>query len=290
MIDFNGDATDDLTFDMAEGVFTPGETFVFNVDPDAPPAEYASATLKGDNESATIDLDGSASDATDDDIVFNFDEALTSGPSSDSYEDRSEIKFDIEGSAAWEEIPRDTIKKDGVYSFSADFLGGDNDSTKMDIVFDIGTRFDGTSWINDSMSSTQFAKSSSTTFQSSDGYGSGNLQEVDVSLDGVMTGIFSNGESTPLFRVGLAKFLNNQGLRSSGSNLFRETTDSGEAITNKPGDNGLGTISSNSLEMSNVDISEEFVKMISTQRGFQANSKTITTTDDMMSTVIQMKR
>jgi len=140
------------------------------------------------------------------------------------------------------------------------------------------------------MSSTQFAKSSSTTFQSSDGYGSGNLQEVDVSLDGVMTGIFSNGESTPLFRVGLAKFLNNQGLRSSGSNLFRETTDSGEAITNKPGDNGLGTISSNALEMSNVDISEAFVKMISTQRGFQANSKTITTTDDMMSTVIQMKR
>ncbi|MEA2060965.1 MAG: flagellar hook-basal body complex protein [Thermodesulfobacteriota bacterium] len=290
MIDFNGDATDDLTFDMAEGVFSPGETFVFNVDPDAPPAEYASATLKGDSESATIDLDGSASDATDDDIVFNFDEALTSGPSSDSYADRSEIKFDIEGSAAWEEIPKDTIKKDGVYSFSADFLGGDNDSTKMDIVFDIGTRFDGTSWINDSMSSTQFAKSSSTTFQTADGYSSGDLQEVDVSLDGVMTGIFSNGESTPLFRVGLAKFFNNQGLSNSGSNLFRETTDSGEAITNRPGDNGLGTISSNSLEMSNVDISEEFVKMISTQRGFQANSKTITTTDDMMSTVIQMKR
>jgi len=71
--------------------------------------------------------------------------------------------------------------------------------------------------------------------------------------------------------------------------LFRETRDSGSAITNKPGENGLGTIAPNSLEMSNVDISEEFVSLITNQRGFQANSKTITTVDEMMQTVLQMK-
>ncbi len=72
--------------------------------------------------------------------------------------------------------------------------------------------------------------------------------------------------------------------------MFRETRDSGNAITNKPGENGLGTLAPNSLEMSNVDISEEFVALITQQRGFQANSKTITTVDDMMNTVISMKR
>lgn len=84
--------------------------------------------------------------------------------------------------------------------------------------------------------------------------------------------------------------MNNNGLSSAGGNLFRKTRDSGEAITNRPGENGLGTLNPNSLEMSNVDISEEFVKMITTQRGFQANSKTITTVDDMLNTVIGMKR
>ena len=75
-----------------------------------------------------------------------------------------------------------------------------------------------------------------------------------------------------------------------GGNLFSETRDSGDAITNRPGENGLGTISPSSLELSNVDISEEFVDMITTQRGFQANSKTITTVDTMIDTAINMKR
>ncbi|MCK5348932.1 MAG: flagellar hook-basal body complex protein, partial [Desulfobacula sp.] len=122
------------------------------------------------------------------------------------------------------------------------------------------------------------------------GYAAGDLQGVDVASDGIMTGIYSNGQLIPLFRIGLAKFLNNYGLFNEGGNLFRETRASGGAITNKPGENGLGTIAPNSLEMSNVDIAEEFVAMIVNQRGFQANSKTVTTVDDMMQTVIQMKR
>jgi flagellar hook protein FlgE len=154
----------------------------------------------------------------------------------------------------------------------------------------IGTKYDGTNFVNDSLSTTQYSKSSSTIFQDADGYAAGDLQGVDVATDGILTGIYSNGQLIPLFRIGLAKFLNNFGLSNEGGNLFRETRESGGATTNKPGENGLGTLAPNSLEMSNVDISEEFVNMITQQRGFQANSKTVTTIDEMMNTVIQMKR
>ena len=140
------------------------------------------------------------------------------------------------------------------------------------------------------MSGTQFATASTTTFQTADGYGAGDLQGVDVDVDGVLTGVYSNGQLIPLFRVALAKFQNVQGLYKEGGNLFRETRESGSAITNRPGTNGLGSIAPNSLEQSNVDIATEFIKMITTQRGFQANSKIITVTDQMLADLINLKR
>jgi len=79
-------------------------------------------------------------------------------------------------------------------------------------------------------------------------------------------------------------------LYKQGGNLYKETRASGNAITNKPGTNGLGKLAPNSLEQSNVDISVEFVKMITTQRGFQANSKIITITDQMLGELINLKR
>lgn len=288
-ISFSGDASADMVIDMAVGVVD--DTFSFDVVPDSnPPAAYADATLKGDKDKVVIDLDGSGNDDDNDDIVFNFTDSLKFGPSADAVADRSEITFDIVGSTAWREQSVDEIEDTGYFSFNTDFLGGEFGSTEAAIALDIGTMYDGTNFVNDSLSSTQYARSSNTIYQDSDGYSAGDLEGVDVASDGIMTGIYSNGQLIPLFRVGLAKFLNNNGLSNSGGNLFSETRDSGSAITNKPGENGLGTLSPNSLEMSNVDISEEFVKMISTQRGFQANSKTITTVDAMMDTVIQMKR
>jgi len=262
----------------------------FDLDPNTPPAEYANATLKGDQTQAVIDLDGSGNEDDKDDIVFLFDEPLKYGPSTHPYNDLSAIDFDILGSTAWTEISKDEIKKIGYFEFTADFLGGEFGTTETDVKFNIGSKYDGINFVNDSLSTTQYSKSSSTVFQDADGYAAGDLQGVDVASDGILTGIYSNGQLIPLFRIGLAKFLNNFGLSNEGGNLFRETRDSGSAITNKPGENGLGTLAPNSLEMSNVDISSEFVAMITNQRGFQANSKTITTVDDMMSTVIQMKR
>ncbi|MCD4741849.1 MAG: flagellar hook-basal body complex protein [Desulfobacteraceae bacterium] len=289
-IDFDQDSSIDLTFDVGAGVPVANNTYIFDIDPNVPPYEYPYATLDGDETEAIIDLDGSGNDSDNRDIVFSFTRALRYGASTHPFDDRAVIAFDILGSTAWTEIDKEDIAQSGYFSFIGDFLGGEYGTTEQWIELDLGTVYDGTNFENQSMSTTQYSKASSTVFQNADGYSAGDLQGVDIASDGIMTGIYSNGELIPLFRVGLAKFLNNFGLSNEGGNLFRETRDSGTAITNKPGENGLGTLAPNSLEMSNVDISEEFVAMITTQRGFQANSKTITTTDDMMQTVIQMKR
>ena len=131
---------------------------------------------------------------------------------------------------------------------------------------------------------------SSTLFQSQDGYAAGILQSVSVSRDGILSGRYSNGEEIQLYAISLATFTNQWGLRRDGGNLFVETSASGPALTGFAGDQGKGTIDGNSLELSNVDMATEFVRMITTQRGFQANTKVITTTDSMLGEVIAMKR
>jgi len=175
----------------------------------------------------------------------------------------------------------------GYLHFAPTFITGN----PMSIALDFGSRWDGTSaWINNSLSTTQFARASTTTFQSASGYGAGDLQGVNVDVDGIITGTYSNGQLLALYRVALAKFTNEQGLYKEGGNLFKATRESGDAITNRPGTNGLGSIAPNSLEQSNVDMATEFVKMISTQRGFQANSKIITVVDSMLQELINLKR
>jgi len=285
-IDFDGDGTKDLKITglVAETNFT------FNVNPDTPPSDYENATLTGDYKSCYIDLDGSGSEDDRQDIVFTFEEELRSGTGTDPLADRSVITFDIEGSTSWRSVTSDEAKDTGYYQFTADFLGGEFGATETDISFNIGSQFNGNNWVNDSLSSTQYSKSSSTIYKDADGYASGDLTGIGVESDGLVTGTYSNGQDIALFKIALADFNNVNGLKSMGGNLYAKTTDSGAAITNKAGENGLGTLSSYSLEMSNVDISEEFVSMIELQTAYEANAKIISTVDEMMSTVIGMKR
>ena len=191
-----------------------------------------------------------------------------------------------DGAGTWTAQTASDLSNDGYFTVAPEFITG----VPMTIEFDAGSHNDGTTWANSALTTTQFSKASTTTYQAADGYGAGDLQNVDVDTDGVMTGVYSNGQLLYLNRVALAKFIDVQGLHKEGGNLYRETRESGEAITNHPGTNGLGSISPNSLEQSNVDIAAEFVKMITSQRGFQANSKIITTVDQMLSEVITMKR
>lgn len=126
--------------------------------------------------------------------------------------------------------------------------------------------------------------------QAQNGYGYGDLSSWDVDANGVLYGVYSNGITLPLWQLTLYDFTCTQGLRREGNNLFSQTRDSGEAKWGPAGVAGLGGITSYHLEQSNVDMSTEFVQMITTQRGFQSNSKLITTTDTMLETVINMKR
>lgn len=193
--------------------------------------------------------------------------------------------------ACWATMTETNDLTNGYFTFTADFLGGTGTTTtSMDVELNFGSAYSSGSWTNDSLSTTQYSSASTTTFQSANGYGAGDLQSLTVATDGAITGQYSNGQVIPLFRVALAKFQNNQALFKVGGNLYRETRLSGDPTTSKPGTNGLGSISPNSLEQSNVDIATEFVKMITTQRGFQANSKIITVTDQMLAELINLKR
>lgn len=125
---------------------------------------------------------------------------------------------------------------------------------------------------------------------SQNGYGYGDLTSWSVDSDGILSGVYSNGVTLPLYQIALYDFTNKQGLRREGGNLFSQTMASGDPSSAAAGSSGFGTINAQSLEGSNVDMSTEFVYMISTQRGFQSNSKMITTVDTMLDTVINMKR
>jgi flagellar hook protein FlgE len=137
---------------------------------------------------------------------------------------------------------------------------------------------------------TQFASASATTFVGQDGYESGQLTSIQIDKKGVVNGIFTNGQSRPLGQVGVARVAAPDQLERVGGNLFALTTSSGDAVMGAAGDGGRAFVSSGTLEQSNVDIADQFVRMIAAQRNFEANSKTISTADQLLSELIAMKR
>jgi flagellar hook protein FlgE len=137
---------------------------------------------------------------------------------------------------------------------------------------------------------TGFSADSEIRSQTQDGHPPGTLREISVDGEGVVWGSFSNGQSQALYQVGLAVFSNYNGLSSQGSNVFAETVESGVGLFGVASTGGRGNISPGSLELSNVDLAEEFVRMITIQRAYQANSKVITTSADVLQELVNMKR
>jgi len=136
---------------------------------------------------------------------------------------------------------------------------------------------------------TQFNSASAVISQEQDGFGAGDLTGVNIDPEGIVVASYSNGEQINISQLVLSKFVNPNGLSKAGSNLYAATTSSGPPRTGIPGPE-LGKIFTNSLEQSNVDMADEFVKMITIQRGFQANSKIITTVDELLGELINLKR
>jgi flagellar hook protein FlgE len=166
-----------------------------------------------------------------------------------------------------------------------DFVGA---ATGQTIDFDFGTSiteggtgFGGT---------TQLAGDSSVLMTRQDGFSGGTVQGIRVEADGTITGVFGNGQDRALGRVAVAAFGSNDGLARAGHNLWAETQASGEVLLGEAGTGGRGSIVSGALESSNVDLGSEFVDLISFQRGFSANSKIITTADEMYQELVNLKR
>ncbi len=139
------------------------------------------------------------------------------------------------------------------------------------------------------LNTTQYADQSDVFSQDQDGYGPGSLMKISIDETGTVTANYSNGERIKVSQIVLAKFANFNGLVKQGQNLFSATDAAGPPRVGIPGPE-LGNLFTNALEQSTVDLAAEFVKMITTQRGFQANSRVITTTDEMLGELINLKR
>ena len=149
----------------------------------------------------------------------------------------------------------------------------------------------GTTAINLFMSTmTGFAQQSTVNVEKQDGHDAGSLTSFTIGPDGTVNGIFSNGFNQPLARIALSRFTNPGGLTRVGDNSFQLSVNSGLPIIGQPGGQGFGTVDSGNLEMSNANLAQQFTDMIRAQRGFQANSRMITTSDEMLQELLQMKR
>lgn len=137
---------------------------------------------------------------------------------------------------------------------------------------------------------TQYGSDTAVARHTQNGASAATLTSLSFNDDGILTAVYDNGESRDIAQIAIAKFENNEGLFKVGKNLFKESKKSGQAAMGKPGESGRGEVLSKSIELSNVDIANEFVGLMTTQRNFQANARTLTTADQMLQEVLNIKR
>jgi flagellar hook protein FlgE len=225
-----------------------------------------------------IDVNGDGVvDATDDTV--DVDGNGTPGEAADkiaayrSYDSEGDLFVSSTGSYPATEDQEPVVDRPVMTTKDLAWTNESNDELSIDFSFD----------------ATQYASASDIISQSQDGFATGTLVSLSIDGDGNILGNYSNGEPVKLARIALAKFSNPLGLDKAGNNMYTATDASGTPVIGTVG-SGVGKIFTNSLEMSNVDLAQEFVKMITTQRGFQANSKIITTTDELLGELINLKR
>ncbi|KXS45235.1 MAG: flagellar hook protein FlgE [Candidatus Frackibacter sp. T328-2] len=161
----------------------------------------------------------------------------------------------------------------------------------VDLTFDPnGGAADGQAVTLDFAEFTQFAGDMTADFDTADGYPQGDLQSFTIDGSGTITGSYDNGYNKTLAKVGIANFSNPAGLSKEGDTLYKTSNNSGEAQVGLAGTGGRGMVAPGTLEMSNVDLAQQFTEMITAQRGFQSNSKIISTSDQMLQTLVNLKR
>lgn len=216
------------------------------------------------------------------DLAYSFDPAnpvdngvLPTLPTITSPADPSgEIEFNSSGVAVNVHTSAGSVPAN-TYTLRLDYTNGA--ASNQDIVIDLS-------------SMTQLAGTSTAAAQNQNGLQSGSLFNFSIGLDGTITGLFTNGLQQTIGQLALANFVNPAGLSRSGNNLFEETTNSGIAQIGTPSASGRGNTVGGSLESSNVDVSEEFTKLIVAQRAFQANSRVVTVSDDLLQELVNIIR
>ncbi len=186
------------------------------------------------------------------------------------------LKFTVDGKLDSQEVT------DSQFNFKGGAL--QNQKIKLnfgDAIAEGGKGLDGTK---------QYGKNSDLISWHQDGAAAGTITSLSFNDEGNLTAVYSNGQASDLAQIALAKFENPEALFKVGNNRLKESRDSGGPSMGAPGSSGRGKLFAKSLERSTVDLATEFVNMIQNQRGFQANAKTITTTDELLNEVIQLKR
>ena len=215
------------------------------------------------------------------------------------------VELDTSNGSAWDmviSVPSpatiDTVaptnEKKGIISFNNDgsisslipgnisFSGNNGSAPEQQVKLEFGT-------INGFDGMTSFDSRSSTSGISQDGFTGGDLVGIRIDQSGTIVGSFSNGRSFGLAQIGMAKFTNNEGLTTEGGSIFVQTANSGDPTIGTAATSGRGFIQSSALEASNVDLSRSLTQLIIIQRGYQANGKTITTSDQLLQTLIGLK-
>jgi flagellar hook protein FlgE len=169
---------------------------------------------------------------------------------------------------------------DGTTSFRFDPMNGSN---VVDIRLDVGGPGDFTGI-------TQFRSPMTTAAREQDGYPMGKLDEISIDEYGDVRGVYSNGVNKSIARIYVAEFNNPAGLMKAGDSMYSESNNSGEGVMLRPGVGSSSMIKPGALEMSNVDLASEFTDMITTQRGYQANARVITTSDELLQELVQLIR
>ncbi|QOP40241.1 flagellar hook protein FlgE [Sulfurimonas marina] len=203
-------------------------------------------------------------------VTITVPEPATIDTVAPTFEKKGSIRFNNDGSLATYSPPN--------ISFTAN--NGSAPDQQINLSFGTGNMFDGM---------TSFDSVSSTSGISQDGYTGGDLVGIRIDQSGTLIGSFSNGRSFGLAQIAMAKFTNNEGLSTEGGNVFIQTANSGDPIIGTAATAGRGFIQSAALEASNVDLSRALTQLIIVQRGFQANGKTITTSDQLLQTLIGLK-
>ena len=176
-----------------------------------------------------------------------------------------------------------TLTSGGSSTSAFDFGAGAQPGQNIEL------NFGPTGLLGSASTTTQFADTPSVVnAQSQDGYGAGTLQSLAIGSEGFLSASFSNGVTRPISQVALATFSAVEGLDAVGNNAFAETRDSGQPLVGEANSGQFGSIRSNSVEQSNVDLAAQFIRLIMNQRAFQANTRTVSTTNELMANLVQL--